>query len=41
MIRWYRRVALVSMLVAVAIAGPGAGIAEFAIGGFEGRGFKW
>ena len=38
MLRWYMRVAVVLILVAVAIAGPGVESAEFAFGG---RGFKW
>jgi hypothetical protein len=38
MLRWYMRVALVLILVAVAIAGPGVESVEFAFGG---RGFKW
>ena len=41
MLRWYTRVGLVLMLVALAIAGPGVGSVESAFSGFEGRGFKW
>ena len=41
MIRWNPKVPLVLILVALAIVGPAAGIAEFPLGGLEGRGFKW
>ena len=41
MIRWNPHVLLVLILVALAIVGPAAGVAEFARGGFEGFGFKW
>ena len=41
MLRWYFRVAVVVLLVALAIVGPGLESAEWAFGGFEGRGFKW
>ncbi len=41
MIRWNPQVALVLILVALAIVVPAAGIADFAFGGFDGRGFKW
>jgi hypothetical protein len=41
MIRWNPKVPLVFIVVALAIVGPAVGIADFALGGLEGRGFKW
>jgi hypothetical protein len=41
MIRWNPKVPLVFIVVALAIVGPAVGITDFALGGLDGRGFKW
>jgi hypothetical protein len=41
MIRWNPHVLLVLILVALAIAGPALGVAEYASGGYADFGFKW
>ncbi len=41
MLRWNPQVPLVLILVVLAIVGPAVGIADFALGGHDGRGFKW